>query len=75
MFQSFTQTLQLNGLQPIKMSMYLRKREQIVVFVYVIKKLGTTSKFINSVWYAESLCQQFISGYFDGLENSTFLEL
>ena len=35
-----------------------------------------TSKFINSVWYAESLCQQFIFQiFFDGIEKSTFSEL
>ena len=35
-FQRFSQPLQGNGLQAIKISMYLRKREQIVVFGYDI---------------------------------------
>ena len=31
-----------------------------------------TSKFINTIWYTESLYQWFIFGYLDGLERSTF---
>ena len=57
------------------MSMYLRKRVILVVFVYAIIFFNLeviTTKFINSIWYIESLYQQFIFRIFDGLERLTF---
>ena len=49
-------------LKAIKMSMCLRKRLILLVFVYsmLFESYRVTTKFISSIWYTESFYQQFI---------------